>query len=444
MTCRVVAAALLAVLASGCAGSSVPQSANAVPASVSASRSQSGGRIRHVVIVIQENRSFDNLFATFPGADGAASGVLHTGVTVALRKAPLIELVDVYHTYADYLRSYDGGRMDGFDETNFAGLNKPAGAYPYQYVDPAQIRPYWTLAKRYALADHLFMTQGSDSFTAHQDLIAGGTQIDAQHSLIDAPTALPWGCDAPQGTVTSLVTYANQVLPGAGPFPCLTYRTLRDLLDARRLTWKYYTPFLDAGGEGWSAFDAIRAVRKSDEWKTNVSSPNTRIFRDIAAGTLPNVSWVVPEQNYSDHPGVAVDDGPSWVAQIVNAVGESPAWNSTAIVVLWDDWGGFYDHVPPPQLGYGGLGFRVPMIVVSPYARRGYVSHTRYEFGSVLVFVEDVFGLGRLGTTDRRAASIRDMFDFSKPPAAFVPVKAPVSKAQFLRERHSNAPVDDG
>jgi phospholipase C len=404
----------------------------------------SGGRIQHVIVVIQENRSFDNLFATFPGADGTTRGTVHTGQQVFLTRAPLVALQDIYHTYSQYLASYDRGRMDGFDLSRNVSTNKAAGTYPYQYVNPAQISPYWTLAKRYTLADHLFMTQGSDSFTAHQDLIAGGTQISPSRSIVNAPDALPWGCDAPPGTVTSLVTYNGIFLANQGPFPCLQYRTLRDLLDAKHVSWRYYTPSLASGSSAsWNAFEAISAVRYGSQWHTNISSPDTNILRDAAGGDLAAVSWVVPEAGYSDHPGEPVDTGPSWVGQIVNAVGGGKYWDSTAIVVVWDDWGGFYDHVPPRQLDFGGLGFRVPMIVVSPYALHGHVSHTPYEFGSVLRFVERVWSLGCLGTSDARATSIDDAFDFTQVPGPFVPIPATESKASFLHERHSNLPVDD-
>ncbi|HVA33763.1 MAG TPA: alkaline phosphatase family protein, partial [Candidatus Baltobacteraceae bacterium] len=329
-----------------------------------------------------------------------------------------------------------GGKMNGFDLEAGGGGTGPAGTYPYLYVDPKQIAPYWTLAKRYVLADHFFSTQGSDSFTAHQDVIAGGTQIDPSQSLIDLPSpgGRPWGCDAPKGTVTSLITLDNRYLFDRGPFPCLAYPTLAALLNRKHVSWKYYTPsFSQPGGQIWNAFDAIKAIRYSQQWKTNVSRPDTNVFVDIGRGRLPAVSWVIPEPHYSDHPHAPVDDGPSWVASIVNAIGSSSYWNSTVIVIVWDEWGGLYDHVPPPQMGFGGLGMRIPAIVVSPYARRGYVSHTQYEFGSILKFVENVWGLGRLGTTDVRANSIGDTLDFKQPPQKFVPVAALHSKEFFLR-----------
>ncbi len=437
---RLLAAIALAAVA-GCASSALPSSRDAAPNALRAAAVVP--KIQHVVILVQENRSFDNFFATFPGADGARRGLTSYGKWVPLAKADL-KGKDVGHMHFTFLREYDGGKMDGFNRLYFDS-GGPARLFPYQYVDPVQIAPYWTLAKRYVLADHMFQTQSSGSFTAHQDLIAGGTAIAPGKSIVDIPTASPWGCDAPAGTETSLLTSKGGYLIGEGPFPCFDYHTIRDLLDAKGLSWKYYSPPVASGIQGglWLAFDAIRAVRyDSAEWTSNVSSPETNVFADIAHGNLAAVSWVIPDIANSDHPGSA-GNGPSWVAQVVDAIGESKYWKSTAIVVVWDDWGGMYDHVPPPQLDYNGLGFRVPCIIVSPYAKRGYVDHTQYEFGSILKFVEQNWQLGSLGTTDVRATSIAGAFDFTQAPRPFVPVAAPKSRAFFEHEKPSYKPVDD-
>ena len=407
--------------------------------------SGSGTPISHVVIVIQENRSFDNLFATFPGADGATQGKIHTGQMIPLVEHRLTSNLVLNNSHLAWLTDYDNGKMDGFD---LVWVNEHQCTCAYQYVNPTTIHPYWVMAKRYALADHLFQTQSSGSFTAHQDLIRGDTVISPTTSLVDFPSDGPWGCDAPKGTTTSLLTNTGQYEPYQGPFPCLSYTTLRDLLDAQNVTWRYYTPTIHThGGDIWDAFDAISAVRNGPEWQNNVSSPETNIFTDISNNALASVSWIVPDGQNSDHPaqkiwGIKQDTGPSWVAQIVNAIGESPYWNSTAVIVVWDDWGGWYDHEPPPQLDYNGLGFRVPMIVISPYSKPAYVSHTQYEFGSILKYVEDTFNLGRLGTTDVRATSMADMLNYNQKPRAFKPIGTTYSKSYFMHERPSNVPVD--
>jgi phospholipase C len=368
-------------------------------------------------------------------------------IPIALTKVGL-DGPDVSHGYGAFKVSYDNGKMDGFNRVLY-GANQ-TGTYPYQYVDPAQLQPLWAIARQYVLADHMFQTQASGSFTAHQDLIRGNTALNDTQSVIDNPSAFPWGCDAPPGTVTSLLTSSRQYLPNQGPRPCFYWHTMRDLLDAKRLSWKYYAPSVGEGAVFWNAFDAIHAVRRGPEWATNISTPEKRVFADISSGALPAVSWIVPDSYNSDHLGENKSDtGPSWVAAIVNAVGGSAYWNSTAIVVVWDDWGGLYDGVRPPQLAYDGLGFRVPCLIVSPYARiaagakAGYISHTQYEFGSILRFVEDTWTLGSLGTSDARATSIADAFDFTQAPRAFVPIAAKYSRSYFEHQAPSGQPVDN-
>ncbi|MGA8532875.1 MAG: alkaline phosphatase family protein [Candidatus Tumulicola sp.] len=441
---RLLRASIAAALCiSGCSGGGSQSSASLLPAGSATSTPPAKQYISHVVIMIQENRSFDNFFATYPGADGTTTGKTHDGTVVPLKKARLVA-EDLEHTWKGFLTEYDDGKMDGFDLIGFGALGGmgPAGLYPYQYVDPADIRPYWTMAHQYVLADHMFETQSSGSFVGHQDLIAGGTKINRYDSLVNYPTKTPWGCDAPQVTKTSLLTVRRRFLPRQGPRPCLTYPTLRDSLDAGKVSWKYYAPPFDTIGDIWTAFDAIYAVRYGPEWTTNISTPETSIFNDISKGKLAAVSWLIPDFTNSDHPGHGVTGGPSWVAQVVNAIGGSQYWKTTAIIVVWDDWGGFYDHVAPPQLDFQGLGLRVPMLVISPYARKGYVSHTQYEFGSILRFVEDNWGLKRIGTTDVRATSIGNVFDFNGPPRKFSPIPAALPRSYFEHHRPSYQPVD--
>ncbi|HZZ00896.1 MAG TPA: alkaline phosphatase family protein [Candidatus Baltobacteraceae bacterium] len=433
----------IALLLTGCAhlASSSQSNGAILPATATTKPSP----IKHIVILVQENRSFDDLFARFPGADGATQGTMSNGEVVPLLKGDLVQY-GVAHVHATFLTEWDGGKMDRFDRAN-AGIHhvqQMIGRYNYRYVDPQQIQPYWTMAKQYVLADHMFPTQSSGSFTAHQDLIRGGTALSRWASVIDDPTNNPWGCDAPYGTVTQLINFKKVELRGAGPFPCFTWNTLADLVERAGLTWRYYTPNICcAGGVLWSAFDAIDAVRHSDQWKTNVISPPTEVFRVARRGSLPSVTWVIPRVHDSDHPGGGPDTGPEWVARVVDAIGEGPHWNSTAIIIVWDDWGGLYDHVPPPQLDYQGLGIRVPMLVISPYAKKGFISHTQYEFGSILKFVENNFQLGTLGTTDQRATSIVDCFDFNQKPRKFVPISARLPEAYFIHEPNTNEPVDE-
>ncbi|HVR46114.1 MAG TPA: alkaline phosphatase family protein [Candidatus Binatia bacterium] len=467
---RFTALAVAFVLAS-CGGGYAGGSGGATPAFVvDTHRQGSSGLIKHVVIMIQENRSFNNFFATFPGADGTTYGMMGKK-RIHLTETNLVWPCDLGHSRNAYLEDDDNGKMDGFyleGNGNKAPCIGQAGRRPYQYVKPAQIQPYWDMAGQYVLAEHMFQTQGSGSFTAHQDLIRGGTTFDAalDEALVDFPTVAPWGCNAPPKAKTSYLLWTGSYIHGEhnkGPFPCTNkfpgsgsyYHTLADELDAKKISWRYYTPKLSSTGRLWNAFNMIASVRYGPEWGTNVVWPETTIFTDITNGTLPAVSWLIPDGKNSDHPGsAATDTGPSWVASVVNAIGQSSLWDSTAIVVVWDDWGGFYDNMPPPPVGgsqfdhWGGLGFRVPCIIVSPYAREatkskpGYISPTDYEFGSILKFVEDNWDLPRLGTTDGRANSIVDSFDFTQPPRTFTKIPSSYPLEYFEREAPSNIPLD--
>ena len=212
-----------------------------------------------------------------------------------------------------------------------------------------------------------------------------------------------------------------------------------DLLDAKNVSWKYYTPepyFL------WTGPDAISHIRYGADW-ANVSIPETNVFSDIAQGHLPTVSWVIPTGANSDHANTLSNTGPSWVADVVNAIGASQYWKNTAIFVTWDDWGGWYDHVKPPIYDSYDLGFRVPLIVISPYAKAAYVSHTQHEFGSILHFIEEQFGLGSLGYTDARADDFSDCFNFSQTPLNYRPVPTAYSARQLMARWHAEPPDND-
>ena len=223
-------------------------------------------------------------------------------------------------------------------------------------------------------------------------------------------------------------------------YPCFNYSTIADELDAKKISWRYYAPKTGVG-YSWTAFDAISHVRKGPDWK-NVVAPETRVLKDVAKGDLAGVTWVVPSLALSDHAGSNSKRGPSWVASVVNAVGKSKFWSSTAIFVVWDDWGGWYDDVAPPQLDFDGLGIRVPFICVSPYAKTGYVDRTRYEFGSLLTLIEDRYALASLGRTDARAAAPFGCFDFAQQPRAFTQIAAPYDPAAVVRSATAEAPDD--
>jgi phospholipase C len=398
--------------------------------------------VQHVVIIIQENRSFDNLFNGFPGADTVQAGSTSTGGTVALQPTSLTAPFDLGHHFGNFLFEYDNGKMDGFDLETAHPLPRhtaPPANFAYAYVPQAETGPYWSLASQYVLADNAFASQPSASFPSHQYLIAaqaGGTGQSG--AAVDNPAATPWGCD---GTRNGVLTLNADRTYGPRIRPCFTYLTLADELEAKGLSWRSYAPVVNnriRSGYQWSAFDAIRDVRETTRWPNHVRSPQTQFLADVQSGSLAAVTWVVPDFIDSDHGGSASASGPQWVANVVNVVGTSAFWSTTTIFVVWDDWGGWYDHVPPPQLDYDGLGIRVPLIVVSPYAKAGYVSHVQYEFGSILRFVEDNWHLPQLAASDARATSpSADCFDFTQAPRAFSPIQTSMRRSDFLHRRPS-------
>jgi phospholipase C len=425
-----------------------PAMVQAAPAHVKVRElAASSGHIEHVVLIIQENRTFDDFFATYPRANGATTGKMHNGKTVPLKEIAL-EGPTLDNGWASFVTAYDDGNMDGFDLDKWGGPGK-AGTQPYTYVNPQQIAPYWTMAQRYVLGDEMFQGQGSGSFTAHQELVAGGEQIDSASGLINWPSssqqgAYAWGCDAPQGSVTSLITKNDTYESKQGPFPCMTYDSLADQLDAKGISWRYYSGLLQPGGAGymWNAYDAIKSIRYGADWSSDISTPSNVILSDVPNGKLAAVTWVTPSVPDSDHEYRGKDHGPSWVTSVVNTIGQSKFWSSTAIIVVWDDWGGHYDHVAPKQFGFGELGMRVPLLVISPYVHSGHIAHTQFEFGSIVRFIEDNWGLKPMQDQDTRATSIGVVFDFKMKPRPFKPIASEEPVKHFLHEPPSNYPPD--
>ena len=385
------------------------------------------GPIQHVVVIMQENRSFDHLFNGFPGADTVTFGMNHT-VKVPLKVTPLGNGADVDHTHTGWWRQWNGGKMDNF--ANRGSLQ------PYSYISPTETVPYWTLAKNFTLGDRMFQSNTGPSFVAHQYMIAGQSGKASEN-----PNSFVWGCDAAARTRVAVV--GPNGTDGPGVYPCFDYKTMADLLDAKGVTWRYYAPGPTTDiFYMLSAYQAIRHIRFGADWHADVISPETRVLSDIAKGKLAQVTWIVPALANSDHPG-APAQGPDWVATIVNAIGQSKYWDSTTIFIAWDDWGGFYDHVPPPQQDDMGLGFRVPVIVVGPYAKRGYVSHVTHESSGFLKYMEEVFGLPSLGTRDVTADDFHDCFDMKQKPTPYTPVKTNHSVEFFLKQNPSGPPDDD-
>ena len=390
-------------------------------------------KIKHVVIIMQENRTVDNLFNGFPGADTVQTAISY-GHQLKLQAIPFEQGTDVDHSHLAWWKAWDNGLMDGFAHAVY-----PVPNLPYAYVPQSETVPYWTLAQRYTFGDRMFQSNSGPSFPAHQYMIAGQS-ADADEN----PSGTPWGCDAPKTETVALIGPNGTDLPGV--YPCFDYLTMADLLDERGISWNYYAPSESSKDLGfiWSAYQAIRHIRYGPDWTNHVISPNTQVLTDIKNGKLAQVTWIVPQLAYSDHAGAGLTaEGPSWVADITNEIGASPFWESTVIFVSWDDWGGWYDHVLPPQVDKMGLGFRVPLIVVSPFARKGYISSQAHEFSGFLRYTEEVFDLPSLGSRDATADDFADCFDYSQPLAPYTQIPVTYSPDHFLQEKPSGPPDND-
>ncbi len=407
------------------------------------------GKIRHVVIIFQENRTVDNLFNGLPGADTARSGKNSHGQVVKLQPTSLTAPYDVSHKHLAFETEYDDGSLDGF--SNVVSVCKKGARCPapdvraYGYVPRHDVEPYFTMAESYAFADHMFQTNQGPSFPAHQYILSGtstirnGSQLRAAENAYTPERKFTGGCDSPAGSRVWLIDSAGA--ENRQVYPCFERQALIDLVEAQKgLTWRYYQHHVGPGL--WSGPDAIKNIRRSPAYATHVLSPSSRVLTDIAAGHLANVVWVIPSAKASDHAGQTDGSGPSWVASVVNAIGTSKYWDNTAIFVTWDDWGGWYDHVKPNQYNSYELGFRVPLIVISPYARAGYISTKQHEFGSILKFTEEAFALGSLGTTDVRADDLSDCFNFARAPRRFKIIPAELPPSYFLKSPASDEPPD--
>jgi phospholipase C len=399
--------ALLLCIGSGSAGPANEQTSNAKQILNAADRhrhDRHGGlrRIQHIVFLVKENRTFDNYFGTFPGACGAIEGMIHTGEVIPLSRQPDRLAHDINHSFQGAVTAINGGRMNQFD---LIGGGADLSGYS-QYLEE-DIPNYFAYARYFTLADAMFSSLTGPSFPNH--LYTVGAQSGG---AINNPTGGIWGCDAaPTATV--------QVMDDQGTlsrvYPCFDFKTLADSLEEADISWKYYAPGFGKSGFIWSAFQAIHHIRFSSLWEEKVVD-TSQFEADALAGSLPAVSWVVVGSGLSEHPPASTCMGENWTVRQLNAVMQGPDWNSTAVFLTWDDFGGFYDHVPPPTVDRFGFGPRVPLIIISPYAKQGHISHTIYEYSSLLKFAERRFGLEPLTDRDLLANDVLDSFDFHRPP----------------------------
>ena len=417
-------------------------------------------KIRHVIVIMQENRSFDSYFGTYPGADGIPmSGGRPTvcvpdpqlGTCVKPFHDPSLINEGGPHGANDARRDVDGGAMDGFVRSALIGHHQYCATNPFSpdctadtgrlgqpdamgWHDQREIPNYWAYANAFVLQDHMFEPVRSWSLPSHLAMVSGWS---AKCSIPDDPMSC--GTDLGKGR-------ADTEEPVLGPTP-FSWTDITYLLHRAGVSWKYYVAegtqpdcTDDAmfcapqkqtiGTPGiWNPLPAFADVHEDDQVQ-NVQTVS-HYFEDAATGSLPSVSWIVPNEDDSEHPPASIAAGQAWVTSLIDAAMLGPDWDSTAVFLAWDDWGGFYDHVAPPTVDDAGYGLRVPALVISPYARSGYVDHQTLSFDAYLKFIEDDFlGGQRLDpATDGRPDSRPDVrendpelgnllsdFDFSQLP----------------------------
>jgi phospholipase C len=444
----IIAAAILAVLA---------------PGRAEAARLTGIHKIRHVVVIMEENRSFDSYFGTYPGADGIPPGVCVPDPQRGRCKRPYhdarLRNAGGPHDHRDALLDIGDGQMDGFILRAESGrrvycnkhINAPSCSLAPSkpdvmgYHDQREIPNYWSYARHFVLQDHLFQSDTSWSLPGHLYMVSGwSAKCSRRGDPMSCKTAVQ-GPGSPPGEPENLT----------GKAPDYAWTDLTYLLHAHHVSWRYYVfkglaPDCDrnqmfckalpqsAKTPGiWNPlpwFDTVKQDRQGE----NVA-PFDEFLQAARTGTLSAVSWLTPAESVSDHPPASIRRGQAYVTGVINAVMRSPDWSSTAIFLSWDDWGGFYDHVVPPKVDASGYGLRVPGLVISPYAKRGYIDHQVLSHDAYLKFIEDDFlGGARIdprtdGRPDRRPdvrenakilGDLRKDFDFAQTPRA--PLVLPV------------------
>jgi phospholipase C len=377
-------------------------------------------KIKHVVFIIKENRSFDNYFARYPGANGTTTGRTSDGRSVRLSVATDVLKPDLGHGFFDGIKSINGGRMNGFDlVTNGESLNG------YSSFKRSGIPNYWAYADNFVLADRAFSSMYGPTFPEH--LYTVGAQAARVVGNKEGGVGGIGYCDDLDEWVwhfrklarkerRTIMDYEERAeIESIGPYweqiqPCFDFKVLPDLLNEAGISWRYY----DINDSWFNAMLAIRHIRFSKYWGPNVK-PQDQVLPDIENERLRRVSWIVPPSGYNEHPGgPSVCLGENWTVELVNAIMRSKYWKNTAIVITWDDFGGFYDHVPPPHLDVMGLGPRAPMLIISPWAKPGYIDSTLYEFSSVVKFIETINGLDCMTQRDCKAHNMLNAFDFDQ------------------------------
>ncbi len=394
---------------------------------VASSTSGSGGAggsvpipIEHVIVIVKENHTFDNYFGSFPGAEGTTTCHQKDGTAFPCPHAPDHTPRDLCHEHGCALNDWNAGQMNGWEDN--AGSDQNGDHLAWAQYGQADIPNYWAYAQHFALADHFFANMMGPSFPGHTFVLAA----QAGWALGNPTTSILhpyWGCDQASGTVVTILDQGTATEKDV--FPCFNIPSVPDVLPTGT-TWKFYGSNFYILPEIWSMFDAIDPIRNGPGWANVV---NTSQFKtDIQNHTLPNVVWLVNQDLADEHPAVGgVCAGENWTVDNINALMQSDYWKKSAILFTMDDFGGWADHVAPPRQ-YGGdaahpygLGFRLPLIVISPYAKPGSIFSEVSEQASIPRFIEKVFGAPALSTLDAaaqdgQANDLMNAFDFNQTP----------------------------
>jgi phospholipase C len=352
--------------------------------------------IQHIVFIVKENRTFDNYFGGFPSADGATSGVTSTGKVVALSPTPDCYQGAICNSWACAIQACDSGKMDKFDLTTGGTMAA------FTQLAEKDIPNYWAYARHFTLADRYFTSVHGPSLPNHLFTVAAQSvgAIDNENNAVSGNDC----SGAASGTIPVMDDNGNVTQQS----PCFEIQTLPDELENARISWKYYSL-------GGGILSLIRHIYNSPLIAQRTAD-SSQFQADAASGSLPAVSWVLPPEGNGEHPPESSCAGENWTVNVLNALMQSPQWESTVVFITWDDFGGFYDHVPAPQVDRFGFGPRAPLLIISPFAKRGYVSPTVYEQSSILKFIETRYHLLPLTSRDRAASDMLDSFDFSQPP----------------------------
>ena len=376
--------------------------------------------IKHVIVIVKENHTFDNYFGSFPGADGATTCKTSHG-TITCPHAPDRTPRDLCHAHECALTGWNEGKMDNWDAVSGTSQNGDDLAYA-QYRE-ADIPNYWQYARKFALADHYFSSMLGPSFPGHMFYLAAqaGWALGNPNTEITHPY---WGCD--QSSTAKVSVLDKGTCTTNDVFPCFRIPSVPDLLPGS-VDWRFYGSNFYLLPEIWSMFDGVDGVRNGARWNNvvNVSQFDT----DIDQKKLPAVSWLVNQDLADEHPAIGgVCAGENWTVARINKLMASDYWKDTVVFFTMDDFGGWYDHVAPPTQ-YGcdaqhpyGLGFRLPLIIISPYAKPGFVFKEQAEQASIPKFILKLFGAKRYlsdidpAARDGQANDLMNAFDFDQAP----------------------------